>query len=127
MDAPRPAAARRFSPDHVWIDEDGFVGVTELFVRSVPEPRRVHLPTLGQTVSIATPVGALEGDKGLLDIYAPCDGVVIAVNDAIIEAPSILIGAPTSWLVRIEGTPGPLLDEAAYRARAQPPLRRGKI
>jgi glycine cleavage system H protein len=126
VDAPRADAARRFSPDHVWVDEDGFVGVTELLVRGVPEPRRVHLPAVGQTLAIATPFGALEGDKGLLDLYAPCDGVVVAVNDAIVAAPSMLIDAPTSWLVRIAGTPGPLLDEAAYRARARPPLRRGK-
>ncbi len=118
-------SARRFTPDHVWIDPDGRMGVTEQLTASLRAVAVIHLPSIGDRVRAAEAFAALEGDKGLLDVFAPCDGEVVEVNLAL--TPEELTEAPLRhWLVRLRGQPGPLLSELEYRGRgpAHPSPRR---
>lgn len=115
-------SGRRHTPDHVWIDEDGRVGVTRRFVIRMPVVEVVHLPEVGTRVETARPFAGLEHEKGVFDVYSPCDGVVVERNDALLVDPSPLLVAPEStWLVRVDGKPGRLLDAEQYEAL----LRRG--
>lgn len=108
-------SGRRYTPDHVWIDDAGRVGVTAHLLRRLPELVALHLPDVGAEVRTAEPFGALEADKGAFDLHAPCDGVVRERNPV---EPAALDG--DTWLVRLEGRPGRLLDRDAYAARRGP-------
>lgn len=122
---PQNPGARRYTPDHVWIDDEGFVGVTHVLVEALPTPTHVHLPEAGTEVKIAEPFGALEGDKGVLDLHAPCDGRVVAVNEVVRNDPAVLLVDAAVWLLQLHGQPARLLSYEEYRARARRPLRRG--
>lgn len=104
---------QRFSRDHVWIDSDGCVGITEELFRGVPELLAVHLPLEGARIRVAEPMAALEGEKGLVDVYAPADGVVVRRNDAL-ELEELRRAPRSTWLVRVDAEPGPLLSEEEY-------------
>ena len=106
---------RLYTPDHVWIAPDGRVGVTPRLIEAVPQIVRAHLPAIGEPIRVATPFGALEAEKAAYDVYAPCDGVILAVNDAVIADPEVLRQAPfDAWLVRIECEAVPLWSADRY-------------
>lgn len=110
-------APRRYSRDHAWIDPSGEVGVTARALERAPELAAVHLAELGETLRTAGRMGALESHKGLIDLYAPCDGVVLARNEDVIADPARLTRAPEeTWLLRVDATPGRLLSSEEYRA-----------
>lgn len=81
----------------------------------LPRIESIHLPALFTPVRAAEPFGSLEGDKGIVDLYAPCDGTIVAVN---VVDPRALRDDPLSqWLAIIAGSPGPLLSATEYEAR----------
>ena len=114
MSNPEP---RRYSRDHVWIDADGRVGVSARLLESVRAPVRLHLPAVGHVLSTAGCFGSIELDKGVLDLYAPCDGAVLERNEALLGEPASLDA--DTWLIRTDGRPGPLMTAEAYERYAQ--------
>ncbi|HJL19804.1 MAG TPA: hypothetical protein RMH99_29340 [Sandaracinaceae bacterium LLY-WYZ-13_1] len=110
---------RRYTPDHLWIDGDGRVGVTPAVLARLPSVEAVHLPAPGTRVHVARAFGALELAKGCFDLHAPCDGVVV---EARAVRPWELNG--DRWLVRVDGTRGRLWTLEEYLARATKPRRR---
>lgn len=110
-------AGRRYTRDHVWIDPNGEVGLTARALERALDLAALHLPGVGAELRTAGPMGALESNKGLVDLYAPCDCVVRARNEAVIADPALLLSAPAAtWLLRVDGAPGPLLSWDEYRA-----------
>ena len=109
---------RRYSPDHLWIDDDGRVGVTPFVLEQLETVDAVHLPAMGAALRLATRMGALEGSKSTFDLYAPCDGRVVARNEELLEDAAPLARDPETWLVRVEERGrARLLEAAAYLAR----------
>ncbi len=116
-----PPQDRRYSPDHVWISEDGRVGVTPYLLDALPRIEAVYLPSRGLRVHVTQPIASLEGEKGLLDIYSPCDGIVVDLNDDIVQHPRRLYtNTYDSWLVRVEvSSQQPLWSGLEYAAAAK--------
>lgn len=120
MTAPRTTLAipedRRYSPDHVWLDDVGRVGVTPHLLAALRGVERVHLPLPGTRIEAAIACGALEGGKGILDVYAPCDGTVRLVNEALLRRPELLDEDPygAGWLFEADVRRTPLLSAAEY-------------
>lgn len=115
-----PPRDRRYSPDHVWIDEEGYVGVTHHLASALGPIDRVHLPEAGATLRAAEAFGALEGAKGIVDLYAPCDARAIAINELLSRDPEVIRRRSygDGWLLRVspEATVA-LWDAATYAAR----------
>jgi glycine cleavage system H protein len=65
-------------------------------------------------------MAVVESTKAASDVYAPVAGEVIAVNDALVNAPELVNASPygDGWLVRVRPAAGAdvaaLLDAAAY-------------
>jgi glycine cleavage system H protein len=112
----------KYTSDHEWLATDGeisTVGVTAHAADALGDVVFITLPEVGATISAGQPCGEIESTKSVSDLYAPADGEVVAVNDAVIADPAVINSDPfgDGWLfkLRVSGTPE-LLDAAAYAA-----------
>lgn len=112
----------KYTDQHEWLDLDGDVakvGVTAFAADALGDVVYVDLPAVGATLKAGEPCGEIESTKSVSDLYAPCDGEVVEVNDGALDDASQINTDPfgAGWLfkVRVSGTPD-LLDVDAYTA-----------
>jgi glycine cleavage system H protein len=70
-------------------------------------------------VQTGSSCGELESTKSVSELYAPCDGEVIEVNEAVVADPGLINTDPfgAGWLFRLRTAGAPtLLDARAYAA-----------
>ncbi|MBB3051673.1 glycine cleavage system H protein [Prauserella isguenensis] len=115
----------RYTKEHEWISVDGdvvTVGITAFAAEALGDVVFVELPEAGSEVSAGTPCGEIESTKSVSEIYAPVDGEITEVNQAVIDNPESVNSDPyeQGWLfkVRVESMPE-LMDAAAYTALTQ--------
>jgi glycine cleavage system H protein len=78
-------------------------------------------PEVGAEVKQDRPYTEVESVKAVSDVFAPLSGEVVAVNDALADAPETINDDPygEGWLVRVRlsdaSEADELLDAAAYR------------
>ncbi|GAA1193716.1 glycine cleavage system protein GcvH [Prauserella alba] len=115
----------RYTEDHEWVAErdEGVVrvGITEYAQDQLGDVVFVDLPEAGAEVAAGDTVGEVESTKSVSEIYAPLDGEIIAVNDAVTATPELINGDPygEGWLVELRvadpATLEGLLDAEAYQ------------
>ena len=111
-----------YTKDHEWLefDEDlATVGVTAFAADALGDVVYVDLPSVGSVVAAGEACGELESTKSVSDLFAPADGEVVEVNQAVIDEPGLLNLEPFGggWLFRLRVTGShDLLDAAAYGA-----------
>ncbi len=113
----------KYTESHEWVraEADGTltVGITEYAQDALGDIVFVELPKVGKTFCAGDDAAVVESVKAASDIYAPVAGEVVAVNDAVADAPdSINSDAYSAWLFKIRPSDanaiGGLLDAAAY-------------
>ncbi|WP_404934891.1 glycine cleavage system protein GcvH [Nitratireductor sp. L15S-10] len=114
-----------FTEDHEWIKvENGVatVGITDYAQEQLGDLVFVELPEIGATLSKGDTAVVVESVKAASDVYAPADGEISEVNDALASDPALINSAPTGdgWLWKMklsdESQFEGLMDEAAYKA-----------
>jgi glycine cleavage system H protein len=114
----------RYSKDHEWARlEDGRVrmGITDYAQDALGDVVFVQLPAVGTEVAAGASFSEVESTKSVSDIYAPVTGVVVEVNDELVDAPERLNEDPygDGWLCVLEpsdaGDLEGLLDPEGYR------------
>jgi glycine cleavage system H protein len=79
------------------------IGVTDHGVAPVGNVIYVELPEAGDDVLHEVPFGEIEGTRNVKDLVSPFDGVVEAVNSAVVLKPEVLMKEPyESWLIRLK-------------------------
>ncbi|GAA5150704.1 glycine cleavage system protein GcvH [Microbacterium pseudoresistens] len=114
----------RYTEEHEWVAVDGTtatVGITDYAADKLGDVVFVELPAVGTAVTANAVVGEIESTKSVGELYAPLDGTIVEVNDAVVDDPSLVNSAPfeSGWLVKIEvaeGAADALLDRDAYVA-----------
>src|SRR3954453_19520486 len=118
-------AQLRYSSDHEWVAVAGTkarVGITEYAQDALGDVVYVQVPDLGASVSAGDSFGEVESTKSVSDVYAPVSGTVVAVNEALADAPETINRDPygDGWLCEIELADASeleaLLDADAYQA-----------
>ncbi len=113
-----------YSAEHEWVRVDGnraTVGITDFAQDALGDVVYVNLPENGATVVKMAGCAEVESTKSVSDIYAPVAGEIVAVNDALEEAPEQINQDPygLGWLFTVEMTDsadlGGLMDATAYR------------
>ncbi len=113
----------RYLETHEWARKDGdeiVVGISDYAQSTLSDIVYVELPEVGDTVAKGDHLGVVESVKAAGDIYAPMSGEVIAVNEALEDAPELVNqdAFGEGWLVRIAPSEASewdtLLDVAAY-------------
>ena len=116
-------AELKYTASHEWarLEADGTitVGITEYAQDALGDIVFVELPKVGNSYTAGDDAAVVESVKAASDIYAPISGEVIAVNDAVADAPeAINADAYGAWLFKIKPSDtaafNGLLDAAAY-------------
>lgn len=119
-------AELKYAASHEWARLDGdvvTVGITDHAQDALGDLVFVELPAVGDIVSAGQEAGVVESVKAASDIYAPVSGEIIAINDALVDAPEIVNTEPYAggWLYQIKITDAAELDELlsaeAYAAK----------
>ena len=114
--------ALRYTSEHEWIAVDGdiaTVGITDFAAEKLGDVVFVDLPAADSAVTAGDVCGEIESTKSVGELYAPLDGTVVEINDAVVDDPSLVNADPFGggWLVKIRlggDLPADLLDRAAY-------------
>lgn len=97
----------KYTASHEWVrvEADGTiaVGITEFAQDALGDIVFIELPKVGQTLTAGKDCAVIESVKAAGDIYAPVNGEVVAVNDAVVDAPeSVNADAFSAWLFKIK-------------------------
>lgn len=115
----------RFTDEHEWLTLDGdvaTVGITAHATSQLGDLVFVELPKVGAKLAKGQGAAVVESVKAASDVFAPLDGEVVEINDAVAQDPALVNTDPLGkgWLyrMRLAGTADydALLDEAAYKA-----------
>ena len=115
-----------YAETHEWArqEDDGSVtvGITDHAQQALGDVVYVELPPLGTAVLAGAQTGIVESVKAASDIFAPVAGTVIAINDALADAPEQINEDPyqKGWfyqlmpddLLQLDG----LMSATAYQA-----------
>lgn len=115
----------KFTEEHEWLKIEGdiaTVGITTHAAEQLGDIVFVDLPEVGTTVEKEDSIAVVESVKAASDIYAPADGEIIEINEALTDDPATVNSSPmeTGWFFKIKlkdaGAVSALLDEDAYKA-----------
>ncbi len=100
-------AELKYTASHEWVrvEADGTiaVGITEFAQDALGDIVFIELPKVGQTLTAGKDCAVIESVKAAGDIYAPVTGEVVALNDAVVDAPeSVNADAFSAWLFKIK-------------------------
>jgi glycine cleavage system H protein len=119
----------RYTKSHEWARIEGGlcrVGITDFAVEELnKEIVNVDLPELGASVRQNETFGILDAVKAAYDLYAPMSGQVAAVNQAILNDPTLVAMSPyeDGWMIQIRiSNPAEaqkLLDAEGYRKQIE--------
>lgn len=96
----------QYSEDHIWVryEENHTVtlGLTDYAQLQLGKLNYVELPNEGDEVVTCECFASVECGRLFNDLYAPICGLVISVNQEIIEAPRLINYSPYNkgWIIR---------------------------
>lgn len=114
-----------FTKDHEWLRVEGDVatfGITGYAQEQLGDVVFVELPAVGKTIAQGGDAAVVESVKAASDVYAPVSGEIVAVNDKLVDEPSLVNSAPEGegWFAKLKlgnsGELDALMDAAAYQA-----------
>ncbi len=114
----------KYTEEHEWLKlDDGVatVGITAHAAEQLGDLVFVELPEVGAKVAKGDKAATVESVKAASEVYAPLDGEVVEVNQAIVDDPSLVNSAPQDggWFFKLKladaSAMDKLLDEAAYQ------------
>lgn len=112
----------KYTEEHEWLLIEGdsaTIGITAYAAEKLGDVVYVELPSVGTAISAGTVVGEIESTKSVGELYAPANGTVTAINDAVVASPELVNEDPfgNGWLIKISMDAEPaLLDADAYTA-----------
>jgi glycine cleavage system H protein len=98
----------KYTPEHEWVKADGDgpvrVGITDFAQDALGDIVYVQLPEVGSKVRAGDACGELESTKSVSDLFAPVNGTVTAVNEALADQPDLVNSDPygEGWLLDID-------------------------
>lgn len=108
----------KYLSSHEWarIEEDGTVtiGITDHAQDALGDVVYVETPEVGTRVAVGEEAGVVESVKAASDIYTLVSGEVIAVNEALQDAPETVNDSPydEGWFFRVQPDDLSELDDA---------------
>ncbi len=115
----------KYAKTHEWARIEGevaTVGITQHAQEELGDVALVLFPEVGRVLQQGEKFGEIESIKAVSDLYAPVGGEVVAVNEALNDAPETVNDAPygDGWMLRIKmsqpSDADSLLDSMAYEA-----------
>jgi glycine cleavage system H protein len=95
-----------YTKEHEWLQLDGdtgTIGITDHAQKSLGEVVYVELPKMGDKFDSGQTFGSVESVKAVSDLFMPVSGEIVAVNEALGDAPEKINEAPygEGWMIRV--------------------------
>ena len=117
----------KYAASHEWVLDNGdgtvTVGISDHAQELLGDVVFVELPEVGREVEQGEEFSLVESVKAASDIYSPVSGEVVAVNEALEDAPETVNDEAFEggWIAKIKLAEGAdlshLLDATAYEAK----------
>ena len=111
----------QYTKSHEWVKTEGdvtVVGISDFAQDALGDVVFVNLPGVGDEVTAEEAFGDVESVKAVSDLVSPVTGVVLEVNEELLDHPELLNSDPygAGWIVRVKlsAQPEGLMDAAAY-------------
>jgi glycine cleavage system H protein len=107
-DMPYIPGQLRYTQEHEWVslEEDGTatIGITDFAQSELGDIVYVELPQEGDSLTHMESFGTIEAVKTVSDLYAPVTGEILAVNQQLVDAPTMINESPydDGWLVKVK-------------------------
>jgi glycine cleavage system H protein len=114
----------KYTEEHEWIVVEGdvaMIGITVYAQEQLGDVVFVELPSIGAELNKDDQASVVESVKAAAEIYAPFDGEVVEVNDALEGDPGLVNTEPEGdgWFFKLKVTDASqledLLSAAAYQ------------
>jgi len=98
----------RYTREHEWarVDADGIltIGITDHAQDALGDVVFVELPEIGDSVDAEDKFGVVESVKTVSDLYSPCGGEIVGVNEVLETAPEKVNEDPygDGWIIRLK-------------------------
>jgi glycine cleavage system H protein len=95
-----------YTKDHEWLKIEGnlvTIGVTQFAQEQLGDVVFIELPAVGGELIAGDEAAVIESVKAAGEIAVPIDGVVVAVNEALVDQPDLLNSAPETegWIFQL--------------------------
>jgi len=113
----------RYSESHEWVKaagETAKLGITDYAQDQLGDIVFVELPDVGESFEKGAEFGTVESVKAVSELYMPVSGEIVAINDALEDAPELINNTPFSegWMIEIKlddsSELDALMDKDAY-------------
>jgi len=113
---------RRIATSHEWARLDGdlvSVGTVAFDKKQLGDIVYLELPKAGATSTVGQPFGEIESVKAASELFAPVDGVVVAVHGELADDLDSLKEDPygKGWMIRIKPSKPAQLDDLMTEAQ----------
>lgn len=119
----------RYTAAHEWLRDEGDMrirlGITDYAQDQLGDIVYVELPEVGKQVAAGDTVAEIESTKSVGEAYAPMQGTIVDVNQALNDAPELVNSDPygDGWIIVVqvdaELDASEFLDAAGYRAHVE--------
>lgn len=115
----------KYSEDHEWISIEGdigTVGITDHAQEQLGELVYIEVPEVGATLDQGDEACVVESVKAASEVYAPCSGEIVEVNEDLADAPTIVNehAEGDGWMFKIKiadmSEMDDFMDAAGYKA-----------
>ena len=104
-----------YTRDHEWLKINGneaYVGITDFAQGQLGDIVYVELPEVDDESEQDDDFSAIESVKAASDVYMPVDGVILEINEELLDSPELInADAYENWIVKIEMTDISQLDD----------------
>ncbi len=95
-----------YSEQHEWIEINeniAKVGITDFAQKELGDIVYIEPPQINQRVEFMKICGSIESVKSVSDLYSPVEGLVINVNEEVLNKPELLNQDPYKhWIFEVE-------------------------
>jgi len=94
-----------YTKDHEWARKEGDtikVGISDYAQDQLGDIVFVEMPGVGDTFNQSDEFGTLESVKAVSELYIPVSGEVVAINEALEDAPELVNEDPyENWIIEV--------------------------
>jgi len=113
----------RYAESHEWVKATGDtarIGITDYAQDQLGDIVFVELPDVGESFEKGAEFGTVESVKAVSELYLPVSGEIVAINEALEDAPELINNTPFSdgWMIEVKLADSSeldaLMDKDAY-------------
>jgi glycine cleavage system H protein len=105
MSSPIPKELK-YTEDHEWVKVDGdtaTVGITDHAQSELGDIIFIEFPEINDIIERMEPFGTIEAVKTVADLFAPLNGKIVEINEALEDSPELVNSDPygKGWIVKV--------------------------